>query len=387
MISFLARIFIKNSSDCADSKVRFQYGTLCSVVGIVLNIFLFAFKFFAGIISGSVAVTADAFNNLSDAGSSVITLFGFKISEKKPDSSHPFGHGRSEYIAGLIVSFLIILMGFELAKSSVEKIITPQNIDFSVIATVILAVSIAVKLYMAFYNRRIGKKINSPALFATSTDSISDAIATSFVLAAMLFCKFTNINIDPYCGALVSLFIIIAGIRSASETISPLLGKSADPQTVAEVEKIVMSYPEALGIHDLIAHDYGSGRQIISLHVEVDATKNIIELHDAIDNMERRINDELSCLATIHMDPIELDNPELVKVKDMIRDYLSVNHPGVTTHDFRMVRGNTHTNVIFDAVIPFDEKNPSEIIEHLKRRVNEYNSSYFAVINVDSKYS
>ena len=387
MINLLSRIFIKNRNAYSDAKVRIMYGTLCSIVGILLNVLLFAFKFFAGIISGSVAVTADAFNNLSDAGSSIITLLGFKISAKKPDSSHPFGHGRSEYIAGLIVSFLIILMGFELGKGSVEKIISPENVVFSPLVITILAVSVAVKFYMAFYNRLKKKKIDSSAMHAASIDSISDAVATAFVLFSMFFYKYTNINIDPYCGLLVSLFILTAGIRAANETISPLLGKSADPDMVKKIEEIVKSLPEVIGMHDLIAHDYGNGRQIISLHVEVDADGDFIGLHDVIDNIERRLSDELSCIATIHMDPIVRSDTELSDVKNMICDYLATTYPNVTTHDFRMVRGNTHTNVIFDAVIPFDEKDPGKIIEDLKRRINEYNSKYFAVINADRKYS
>ena len=386
MIKLLSEIFIKNHNDLSDPKVRHSYGILCSVLGIFLNLILFGIKFFAGILTGSVAITADAINNFSDAGSSVVTLLGFKIAAKKPDRDHPFGHGRSEYIAGLIVSFLIVHMGFELFRSSVSKIITPGEIKFSYLSAAILIISVVIKLYMAFYNRNVGKKINSSSMRATGADSISDAMSTFVVLAAMLIFKFTGANIDGYCGVLVSLFILIAGIRSAAETISPLLGQQADPETVGQIESIVNSYPECLGIHDLIVHDYGGGKIIASLHVEVDSSADIIKIHDAIDNMERTICEKICCIATIHMDPIITDDPELCSVKDAINGFLSERYPTVMTHDFRMVRGETHTNIIFDAVVPFDV-NDHQLCEDLRRAINEINSKYFAVINIDREYA
>ncbi len=386
LISLLSRLFIKNRKDLSDAKVRNSYGILCSVFGIFLNLLLFAIKIFAGTVSGSVAITADAINNLSDAGSSIVTLLGFKIAAKKPDKDHPFGHGRSEYIAGLIVSFLIVHMGFELLRSSFAKILSPADISISYVSIVILSVSIAIKLYMAFYNRIIGKRINSTSMRATGADSISDALSTSVVLVSMLIFRFFEVNIDAYCGVFVSLFIFVAGIRSATETISPLLGQLADPDTVKKIEGIVNSYPETLGIHDLIVHDYGGGKIIASLHVEVDASSDMVEMHDAIDNMEREICEKICCIATIHMDPIITNDKELIDVKEEIVRFLGTKYPSVMTHDFRMVRGETHTNIIFDAVVPFDI-NDEAVTEDLKRAINEYNSKYFAVINVDRHFS
>ncbi len=386
MITLLSKLFIKNYVCTTDPKVRQGYGTLCSVTGILLNLMLFGVKLFAGTLAGSVAIFADAFNNLSDAGSSLVTLLGFKIAAKKPDASHPFGHGRSEYIAGLIVSFLIIIMGFELFKGSVGKILSPESITFSYLSAAILGISVAVKLYMAYYNHSIGKKIASAAMRATGADCISDALSTLVVLVSMFVFKFSGLNIDAWCGVLVSFFIFAAGIRSAAETISPLLGQQADPETVIAIEKTVMSFPQALGIHDLIVHDYGGGRTIASLHVEVDANGDFLTLHDTVDNMERLISENLNCIVTVHMDPIVTDDPELSEIKAVVNEYLSKKYPSVMTHDFRMVRGDTHTNVIFDAVVPFDIKE-TELAENLKRTVNEYNSCYFAVINIDRKYS
>lgn len=387
MITLLSRLFIRNSRDYQNAAVRTSYGVLCGAVGIFFNLILFCAKFFAGTLSGSVSITADAFNNLSDAASSVVTLIGFKLSEKKPDSSHPFGHGRIEYIAGLIVSFLILLMGWQLAQSSVSKIFSPEPIEFSALSIVILSLSIAVKLYMALYNRAVGKKIRSAAVSAAATDSISDAVATLVVLIAMLVSYGTSVNIDAYCGLLVSIFILIAGIRAARETVSPLLGQPADPETVNQIREIVRSFPEAIGIHDLVVHDYGSCRRMVTLHVEVDADGDILAMHDAIDNMERTISRKLSCETTIHMDPVVQNDTELEDVRRYIEEYVRSEHRELHIHDFRMVKGNTHTNVIFDIVLPYSEKNPGEIVEDLKRKINEYDSRYFAVINVDSQYT
>lgn len=385
MIKILSAIFIK-SRDFSNPAVCRAYGILCGSVGIFLNLLLFAFKFFAGMISGSVAITADAFNNLSDGGSSLISLIGFKISGKKPDPDHPFGHGRYEHIAGLIVSFLVVLMGTELAKASVSKIFSPVTVDFSVLSVVILCASIAIKLYMAYYNFSVGKKVSSSSMKAASADSISDALATTLILVSMLLSEFADINIDAWCGCLVSIFIIVAGVRAAADTISPLLGQKADPQTIKEITEIVLAFPEAIGIHDLVVHDYGCGAMMVSLHVEVDAGGNILEMHDAIDNMEREIAQKLSCNATIHMDPIEKDNPEIEQIKNFVGEYLYTHFPEISMHDFRMVKGQTHTNIIFDILVPYSEKKPESIICALKQRVSEYDKNYFAVINVDRSF-
>lgn len=385
MIKLLSSIFIK-SRDFSNPDVRRAYGILCGAVGIFMNLVLFVFKFIAGTISRSVAITADAFNNLSDGASSLISLIGFKISGKKPDPDHPFGHGRYEHITGLIVAFLVIIMGTELAKTSVCKIISPSPVEFSVLSIAILCASILIKLYMAFYNFSVGKKIQSSSMKATCTDSISDVLSTTLILCSMLLSKFADINIDGFCGCLVSVFIIIAGIRAANETISPLLGQKPKPETIKEITDIALSFPETIGIHDLIVHDYGCGSMMVSLHVEVDAKADILEMHDAIDNMEREIAQKLSCNATIHMDPVEKDNPEIENIKNLIGEYLKEQFPEVSMHDFRMVKGQTHTKIIFDILVPYSEKNPERITSMLKERVLLYDKTYFAVINVDRSF-
>lgn len=388
MISFLSRFFIKNHNDHSSPVVRRAFGTLCGIVGIVLNIILFLIKLLAGTISNSIAITADAFNNLSDAGSSLITLIGFKLSGKKPEPEHPFGHGRIEYITGLIVAFIIILMGFELLTSSVSKIISPQPVEFSILPLLILIVSIFIKLYMAFYNNNVGKKINSSTLKATATDSLSDSIATFAVLVSTLISHFLNINIDGYTGVLVAGFILFAGYNAAKDTISPLLGQSPDPEFVKNVEDIVMSHDVAVGIHDLIVHDYGPGRQIISLHVEVPGNADIFEAHDEIDLIERTLKEKLSCEATIHMDPVVTDDEAVNELKAVVCTLVKDIDERVTIHDFRMVSGPTHTNLIFDVVVPFSIKMTDEQIkEKIGQLVSDYNSSYFTVITVDKAYA
>ena len=287
MIELLAKWFIPHRDSMENGALRRAYGTLCGAVGIVLNILLFMGKFFAGQLSGSIAVTADAFNNLSDAGSSAVTLLGFRLAGKKPDTDHPFGHGRIEYISGLIVAGLILLMGVELAKSSFDKILHPEEVTFSALAVVILAVSVAVKLYMWFYNRRIGGKLRSAAMEATAMDSLSDAAATFAVLLATLIGKWTGLAVDGYVGLLVALFILFSAYKAAKETLSPLLGQAPDPELVQRIRDIVAEHDTVVGIHDLVVHDYGPGRQMVSLHAEVPASGDILELHDVIDNIER----------------------------------------------------------------------------------------------------
>ncbi len=388
MIGILSKIFIKDRHNHADPVVRRAFGTLCGVVGIVLNVILFIIKLLAGTIANSIAITADAFNNLSDAGSSVITLVGFKLSGKKPEPEHPFGHGRIEYITGLIVAFIIILMGFELATSSVSKILNPEPVEFSLIPLIILVVSIGIKLYMCIYNKNVGKKINSAALKATATDSLSDSIATFAVLVSTLISHFLNVNIDGYTGVLVALFILFAGYNAAKDTISPLLGQSPDPEFVKQVEEIVMSHDVAVGIHDLIVHDYGPGRRIISLHVEVPGNADIFEAHDEIDLIERTLQEKLNCQTTIHMDPVVTDDETVKEVKAVVACLVKNIDESVTIHDFRMVSGPTHTNLIFDVVVPFSIKMTDEEVKNeIARLVGEYNSSYFTVVTVDKSYA
>lgn len=387
MISILSKLFIKNKEEMSESKIRSVYGTLCCIVGILLNIVLFCIKYFAGIISSSIAITADAFNNLSDAGSSVITLAGLRLSEKKPDKDHPFGHGRMEYLSGLAVSVIIILVGVELFRSSVDKVINPVDVDTSAVAIVILVVSILVKGYMFLYNRKIGKKINSAGMKATALDCIGDAVATLVVLISAVISYFTELKIDGWCGILVSLFIVYAGIRSVKETVNPLLGMPPEKEFIDDVKRIVMSFDKIIDIHDLIVHDYGPGRVIVSLHAEVSGNQDIYELHDVIDNAEQKLFNELNCIAVIHMDPIETDNSVTVKMRDEVAQTLKVLSNDLTIHDFRMVPGSSHTNFIFDAVVPHEIRmSDNEIKSQICSIISDNFDNCNAVVNIDRPF-
>lgn len=387
MIEFLARVFIRHRDGLSPSALRQAYGQLCGAVGIGLNLLLFAGKLFAGTISGSIAITADAFNNLSDAGSSVVTLLGFRLAGRKPDPEHPFGHGRMEYISGLAVAGLILLMGVELGKSSLKKILSPEEIVSSPLVLAILAVSVAVKLYMFYYNRSIGKKIKSAAMSATATDSLSDAVSTTAVLIATLVGQFTGLNIDGWVGLLVALFILFSAYKAAKETLSPLLGQTPDPEFVDRIEQIVLSYPEVLNIHDLIVHDYGPGRVMISLHAEVSADGDLLQLHDVIDNAEHRLKKELGCMAVIHMDPIITNDAHTDALRMAVAEKVKTIDPRLTIHDFRTVSGPTHTNLIFDVVVPYDVKlTADEVRRRIGALVKELDENYFAVVQVDNSY-
>lgn len=387
MINFLAKLFIKDYEKTDNPNVRGAYGVLCGAVGIALNVILFGIKAFAGTISGSVAIFADAFNNLSDAGSSVISMIGFKMAGRKPDPEHPFGHGRIEYVTGLIVSFLIILMGFELGKSSLSKILNPEPVEFGTATIIILIISIFTKLYMYFYNKKTADKISSSAMMATATDSFSDSIATSAVLFAMMISEFTEVNIDGYCGVLVAAFILYSGITSAKDTIEPLLGSKPEKEFIDKIEQFALSYPEIVGIHDLIVHDYGPGRMMISFHAEVPSNEDILKLHDVIDNVEERIRDVLSCEAVIHMDPIVVDDEKTTEYKEKVKGFVHALGDELTMHDFRMVEGPTHTNLIFDVVVPFDfSMKDDEVVNKLKEDVAALPGKCFAVIKVDKPY-
>ena len=386
MITLLSNLFIKNKSEMKNPTVRQAYGMLCGGVGIFLNLMLFAGKFLAGLLSSSIAITADAFNNLSDAGSSIITLLGFKIAGQKPDPEHPFGHGRVEYISGLGVSVLILLMGIELVKGSVSKIIHPEELTFSPVIIVILLASILVKCYMFYYNRTLGKELDSAAMSAM--DSISDCLATTVVLIATLVGHFTSITIDGWCGLLVGLFICRAGIMAAKETIGPLLGQPPSPEFVEQVSNIVMSYEEVIGLHDLIVHDYGPGRVLISLHAEVPADGDILTLHDVIDTIEQELKTTLNCHAVIHMDPVQVGDEETDRLKAMVKDIIAQIDSSLTIHDFRIVTGPTHTNLIFDVVTPFDFRlTDSELTALIQEKVKQENPGYFTVIQVDKRMS
>lgn len=372
------------------SEQREAYGIKCGITGIVLNVLLFTGKLLAGIFSKSVAVIADAFNNLSDAAASVVTVAGFKLSGKKPDADHPFGHGRMEYIAGLIVSFLILMVGLELLKSSVESIIHPEKTDSSIFTVCALVASICVKCIMYVYNHVIAKKICSPAMEATAKDSLNDCISTSVVLVTVIVNYFVpdfSLPLDGIAGLIVAVFILRSGYEAAKDTVDPLLGVKADPEFVKEIESCVLEHKPISGIHDLIVHDYGPGRLMISLHAEVPGNENIFDLHEIIDETEYEISERFGCHVTIHMDPVDVTNPELDTLKAYIKKVAAKIDEKLTFHDLRIVPGQGHTNVIFDIVRPNDCSLSEEDLKLVFRKaIFDYNKVYFAVINIDNPY-
>lgn len=389
MIRLLVKLFIHNPDDTENPAVREKYGVICGMSGIFINILLFAFKLFAGVIAKSVAVTADAFNNLSDAGSSIITILGFKLSFKKPDAGHPFGHGRLEYVSGLVVSFLIILAGVELLKSSVEAVVHPSPVETGLLPVTVLVVSIFAKFYMYLYNHRISKKIKSAAMDAIARDSLSDTVSTFVVLASITAGHFIRISLplDGIAGIIVAAFIVISGLSAAKETINPLLGVPPTPEFVKEIEEETMKHKPIHGIHDLVVHDYGPGRVMISLHAEVPGDINIFELHDVIDNTERDIAKRFNCAVTIHMDPIDLKNDEVEKMWEFVSAEVSSINSGITVHDLRLVPGPTHTNVIFDIVKPHScLMSDDELRNTLSSRIKNVRPECICVISVDHPF-
>lgn len=387
MIRFLASVFIKNK-DMRSDETRRKYGLLCGACGIFLNLLLFALKLFVGTLTGSVAVTADAVNNISDAGSSVVTMVGFRLAGKKPDPEHPFGHGRIEYISGLIVAMLIFVMGFELLSSSVDAIIEPKPTELSIASVIILAVSVVIKLYMFFYNRSVGKKIGSAAMVATASDSIGDAIATLAVLVSLAVMHFTDWMIDGYIGLLVAGFILFAGYRAAKETIEPLLGMRPEKELVDELEELILSHSPISGVHDLILHDYGPGRRFLSLHAEVPMDEEILFVHDVIDNVEIEIFNRYGIETVIHMDPINTRDPRLNEIKSAVLGVLGQFEENLKAHDFRIVPGPTHTNVVFDIAVPADCKTDTEALKlAASTAVTAQNPQYRCVIRIDRDYS
>ena len=388
MLRLLARLLIRDSQNTSDPRVREQYGTLASIVGIVLNLILFAGKALIGLATGSIAATADALNNLSDAGSSIITMVGFKVSVKRGDGEHPFGHGRAEYISGLIVAMIIVAMGFDLGKESIQKIFSPEPVLFTAATAIVLTASILIKLYMAYYNRAIGRKIQSVSMRATSLDSMSDAVATGAVLVSGLIGRFFHLNIDAYAGLIVSLLILYTGYSAARDTIDPLLGNPPDPEFVHRIEAILSDYPIVRGYHDLIVHDYGAGRRMISLHAEVNADGDMMEIHDAIDLIERRLSTELACQTVIHMDPIATDDALINDTKGEILALLRAQiDGGITLHDFRMVPGAVRSKVLFDAVVPLSvHMSDSELALRIKNIIAQRRDDLEIAVTIDRPY-
>ncbi|NLZ45638.1 MAG: cation transporter [Clostridiales bacterium] len=387
MTKLLVKLFVKDYENIEKPSVRSAYGTMAGFVGVFCNVLLFVAKLVIGALSGSVSITADAINNLSDASSSVVTLVGFYLSKKPPDEEHPFGHARIEYLSGLAVAAMILIIGFQLLKTSVNKILNPTVVSFSLVIGVVLVLSIAVKLWMAVFNRNIGKRISSLSLIATATDSRNDVISTSAVLVAALVSHFANLNLDGYIGVIVALFIFYSGIEIAKETIKPLLGAQADEELVKMVKDEMLGYDERiLGIHDLMVHDYGPGQRFASVHAEIDYKLDVLESHDMLDNIERMFSQKHNIKMVIHYDPIVTDDEELNEMKELVSKKLKNLNDKISVHDFRMVRGIEHTNLIFDMVIPKElEKKKGEIKEYLDQTLQRVNMKYYTIITFDTE--
>lgn len=388
MTTLLLKLFVKNYKDTQNNNVREKYGVLSGMVGIIMNIILASAKLIIGTFSGSISITADAVNNFSDAGSSIITLIGFKMSNKPADPTHPYGHGRIEYISGLIVAFIVLLFGFELMKGSVERIINPTEITYSIWAIVVLVLSILGKIWLGLFNRKLGKAINSTAMTAVFTDCISDCGATLVTIVSMLLARFAGLNVDGILGIIVAVIILIAGINIIRDTINPLLGQPPEKETVQEIEKIIMSFDKVVGIHDLIIHNYGSTKTFGSVHVEVPANENVLVIHEIMDDIEVTIKNQLGIEIVAHTDPIETDNEIVTQNKIFITDIINKIDSSLTIHDFRLVSGPNHTNLIFDIVLPYELKiSENELVENIKNKVKESKSNFNCVITVDRNYS
>ena len=386
MVSLLSKIFIKDYKNTADPAVRQSYGMLTGIMGIVLNLLLFGGKLFAGIITSSVSVIADAVNNLSDAGTSVISMVGMKLAGRPADKEHPFGHGRMEYVAGLAVAAVILIMGYELAKDSVIKIFAPEDITFNIVSVVILGASVLIKFYICLYNRKIGRLINSPAMKATAMDSLSDCISTAAVIAGLAVFKLFGVNIDGYVGVLVALFIFKAGIEAAKESLTPLIGERPDREYVEEIEKTVMSYEGIIGIHDLIVHNYGVGANIISLHAEVPSEMGFLEAHELIDEVELGLKEKYAAIATVHMDPVETTNETARRYKELVKGLISEVSSEISMHDFRMTDGVKNRNLIFDIVVPYSVKMGDNAIKALiSEKIKREDENLNAVITIDKE--
>ncbi len=388
MIQLIIRTFIKNYKDVENHHVREAYGKLAGVVGIISNIILFIIKFTVGILFKSISVTADAVNNLSDAGSSIITLIGFKLSGKPADAKHPYGHARMEYITGLAVSFIIILLGVQLIQTSFDKVLHPEESVFSYLTITVLIISILMKLWQGMFNKKVGKTIHSTALEATATDSINDVVATSAVLLSTIIAKWTGVNLDGYMGILVAVFILVSGVKMIGETINPLLGMAPDQEMVDQIYKKIMSYDTVLGIHDLVVHNYGPQRCFASVHVEVPASQDILISHDIIDNIERDFARDMDIHLVVHLDPIVTDDETTNLLKAQVKHIVKDISPDLSIHDFRAVVGVSHTNLIFDVCVPFSVKmSDAEITGLISRKVKEINPTYYTVIVVDRSYT
>lgn len=387
MTNFIIRKFIKNYENVKNPVVRENYGKLASIVGIITNALLSMSKILIGFLFNSISITADGVNNLSDTSSSIITFVGFKMGGKPADKDHPFGHARLEYLSGLIVGIAILILGIELIKTSIDKVLNPEPMEFSLIMIFVLVFSIAVKLWLCYFNGKLAKKISSSTLKATSMDSRNDVITTSAILISIIISKITNIQIDGYMGCLVALFILYSGINILRDIMNPLLGELPDEEFVNEIENKIMNYEGVLNIHDLVLHNYGPSRYFATVHVEVDAKEDIMKSHDMIDNIERDFARDLNINLVIHLDPVITDDNEINHLRSLTNNIIKSINGNLSMHDFRVVKGETHTNLIFDVVIPVDfEIKANDLGYEIEKLIKEENETYFSVITIDRNY-
>ena len=387
MKNFIINKFVKNPDDLKSPETRESYGKVAGGVGIVSNLIVCIFKILVGLVFSSISILADGINNLTDASASLITLLGFKLSGRKPDKKHPYGHGRTEYFTALIVSVMIVVIGVSLLKSSIEKTINPEALDFSWLSVVVLAVSIGIKLWQAGFNKSVGTTIHSDALIATAADSKNDVISTSAVLVSLIISKLVSYNLDGPVGILVALFILYSGFSLIKETIAPLMGQAPDPELVENIGKLVMEGQYVSGIHDLIVHDYGPSRVFASIHAEVDSSVDVFLIHDDIDNLEAKCYKDYNVLLTIHMDPVDLNDPEVAKVSDILHGIAKETEGVFNVHDVRLVPGPTHTNVVFDCVRDYDCKYTNDEIEEIfQKSMKNVDKKYICVVTVDSNF-
>ena len=387
MTKALIRLFIRDAENTRDARVRERYGVLSGAVGIACNVFLFILKVVIGLVTGSISIAADAFNNLSDGLSCMISIVGFKVSGKAPDEKHPFGYGRTEYIAGLVVAFIIVLVGFEFFKTSIDRILHPAPVAFSLVLVVILAISMLVKLWMGAFNEQIGRRIDSPVLMAAGQDSRNDVITTGVVILGMVAGQFTTLPVDGYVGVLVAAFIVWAGFGIARDTVAPLLGEAADPEIAKNIEKLVMESEYIVGVHDLIVHNYGAGRWLASLHAEVPSDSDFVAVHEVIDEAEKRVWQRTGVYLVIHMDPIDVNNEHVAALREQVDAVLRAIDENLSMHDFRVVDGARQINLIFDVVVPFSYDNDAkrDLMMTIRDKLKEIDYRYNPVVTFDHR--
>lgn len=388
MTHFLVKLFIKDNTEVENSKVRTAYGILSSIVGILCNVFLFGVKITVGMVINSISVTADAFNNLSDAASSVISFIGVKLAERPADKEHPFGHGRFEYISALAVAFLILQVGFNLFQSSFQKVLHPEAVAFNPVLTAILCISVLIKLWMMLFNRKLGRRIKSTVMLATSADSMGDVFVTTATIISTLIGGLTSLKIDGYMGVVVSVFVMLAGFRIAKDTLEPLLGQPVEREVYERITRLVESYEGILGTHDLIIHNYGPTNRMATIHVEVPNNINLEEIHDTIDMIERKLSETMDIFLVIHMDPVEINDVKVLEKKKLVIEIIAKREPKASIHDFRVINGENHINLVFDLVVPYSYKIAEKynLLNNINEDVKEYDSRYHCIMNIENSF-